>query len=57
MLLAWLATGIIILMSEVLARRLGDKVLVALERLMGMLLVAIATQMVMTGIYHFVVSQ
>jgi multiple antibiotic resistance protein len=51
--LAWLACGSIILMSSVLARSLGKRVLVAIERLMGMLLVALAIQMLMTGLRQF----
>ena len=54
--LAWLCTGIIISMSGLLARKLGEKVLLAIERLMGMLLVAIAIQMLMTGIASFISS-
>jgi len=54
--LAWLLTGFIILMSSVLAKRLGKRVLIAIERLMGMLLVALAIQMLMTGIRQFIKS-
>ncbi len=54
--LAWLLTGFIILMSSVLAKRLGKRVLIAIERLMGMLLVALAIQMLMTGIRQFLQS-
>ena len=54
--LAWLLTGFIILASSVLARRLGKRVLIAIERLMGMLLVALAIQMLMTGIRQFLQS-
>ena len=50
LLLAWFFAGLIISMSGVLARLLGEKVLTAIERLMGMVLVAIAIQMLMTGI-------
>lgn len=53
LLIAWTCTGLIILLSGFLARILGNKGLVAIERLMGMLLVAIAIQMVMTGIRNF----
>jgi len=56
LLLAWLFAGLIISMSGVLARLLGEKVLTAIERLMGMVLVAIAIQMLMTGISQFVGS-
>jgi MarC family membrane protein len=56
LLLAWLFTGFILLTSSALARRLGKRVLIAIERLMGMLLVALAVQMLMTGIRQFLVS-
>jgi small neutral amino acid transporter SnatA (MarC family) len=55
-LIAWLASGLIIAAAGLLARHLGEKVLLAMERLMGMLLVAMATQMFMTGIYDFMVA-
>ena len=54
---AWLATGLILSLSGVFARLLGDKVLIAIERLMGMLLVAIAIQMLMTGVARFIAAQ
>jgi multiple antibiotic resistance protein len=54
--IAWLLTGLIILTSSVLAKRLGKRVLIAIERLMGMLLVALAIQMLMTGIRQFMQS-
>jgi multiple antibiotic resistance protein len=54
--LAWFLTGIIIFMSSVLAKRLGKRVLIAIERLMGMLLTALAIQMLMTGIRQFLES-
>jgi len=54
--IAWLLTGFIILTSSVLAKRLGKRVLIAIERLMGMLLVALAIQMLMTGIRQFMRS-
>jgi len=53
---AWLVSGLIILSSAPLSRILGERVLVAIERLMGMVLVAIAIQMLMTGIAQFVSS-
>lgn len=52
--LAWLGTGAILAASSVLAKRLGHRALIAIERLMGMVLVAISIQMLMTGIAHFV---
>lgn len=51
--IAWLATGIIIVLSGLLIQRIGRRALIAIERLMGMLLVAIAIQMLLTGIAHF----
>jgi MarC family membrane protein len=54
--LAWLATGLILLTSNALARRLGKRVLIAIERLMGMLLVALAIQMLLTGVRQFLLS-
>ena len=53
---AWLATGLILSSSGYLAKVLGDRVLVAIERLMGMLLVAVAIQMLMTGIARFLAT-
>ena len=50
---AWFVAGLIMLSAGYLSRILGDKVLVAMERLMGMVLVAIAIQMLMTGIAQF----
>jgi len=51
--LAWFATGLILLLSSPLARLLGEKVLRAIERLMGMVLAAVAIQMIMTGTAEF----
>jgi MarC family membrane protein len=52
--LAWLVSGIIICATGPLVRLLGKKVLTAIERLMGMLLVAVAIQMLMSGVAQFV---
>lgn len=54
---AWLATGLILSLSAFFARLLGKRVLIAIERLMGMLLVAIAIQMMMTGVAQFLAEQ
>jgi multiple antibiotic resistance protein len=54
--LAWVASGLIISMSGVLAKLLGHRVLTAIERLMGMLLVAVSIQMLMTGISQFITT-
>ena len=50
LLLAWGATAVILFSATVLYKWLGRSVLTAIERLMGMLLVAISVQMVLDGI-------
>ena len=52
--LAWLATALILVSSTVLFRLLGQSVLTALERLMGMLLVALSVQMFLDGLVAYV---
>lgn len=52
--LAWLATSVILVSSTYLYRWLGRSVLVALERLMGMLLVALSVQMFLDGVVGYV---
>src|SRR6201991_5272228 len=47
---AWLATSVILLCSTYLFRYLGESVLTALERVMGMLLIALSVQMFLGGI-------
>ncbi|MEN1729452.1 MAG: MarC family protein, partial [Pseudomonadota bacterium] len=51
--LAWLATALILLASPQLKQVLGQRGLIATERLMGMLLVAISVQMFLDGIAQF----
>ena len=50
LLLAWAATAAILFSATLLYKRLGSRVLIAVERLMGMLLVAISVQMLLDGI-------
>lgn len=50
LLLAWAATAAILFAAPLLYRLLGRSALTAMERLMGMLLVAISVQMVLDGI-------
>jgi multiple antibiotic resistance protein len=50
LLLAWVATAAILFSATRLYKVLGQAFLVAVERLMGMLLVAISVQMLMDGI-------
>ena len=54
--LAWFGTALILLSATYLYKVLGTRVLVALERLMGMLLVAISVQMLMDGIRAYLNS-
>ena len=54
--LAWLVTGVILLCATPLAKALSNRGLIAIERLMGMVLVAIAIQMLLDGIAQFVAA-
>ena len=56
LLAAWFVSGVIISSSGFLAKILGEKVLIAIERLMGMLLVAVAIQMLMTGVAQYIAT-
>ena len=51
--LSWLATSVILYSSTYLYRLLGQSVLIALERLMGMLLVALSVQMFLDGVRSY----
>lgn len=50
LLIAWAITSTILLLSGVFLRLLGDKGVNALERLMGLILIMLATQMFLDGI-------
>lgn len=52
--LAWLMAAIIIYFSGYFSKFLGEKGLIAIERLMGMLLITVAVQMLLTGIAEFI---
>jgi len=54
--IAWTATTVLLTLSPFLLRVLGGSGLRALERLMGMLLVLLATQMLLNGVREFVRS-
>ncbi|MEO9078463.1 MAG: YhgN family NAAT transporter [Rhodanobacter sp.] len=56
LLLAWLATSLILLSATYLFRWLGESVLTALERVMGMVLIALSVQMFMSGVASFLHS-
>ena len=51
--IAWILSGLILLSSTFLYRVLGERGLIAMERLMGMLLVMVAVQMLMNGLAAF----
>lgn len=50
LLLAWAATALILFSATFLYKALGGSVLTAVERLMGMLLVALSVQMLLDGV-------
>lgn len=52
--IAWGLSGAILMSSTFFYRLLGDRGLIALERLMGMLLVMVAVQMLMDGVKAFI---
>jgi small neutral amino acid transporter SnatA (MarC family) len=54
--LAWLATAIILFCATWLKKLLGTRVLTAVERLMGMVIVAISVQMLLDGIASYLGS-
>lgn len=56
LLLAWLGTTVLLVASPLLMRLLGTRGSRALERLMGMILVILATQMLLNGVRDFVHS-
>ena len=47
---AWLIAGIILVSSEALGRRLGVRALLAIERLMGILLMLVSVDLILDGI-------
>lgn len=54
---AWVATGIILFMSSGLRKFFGKRGLIAMERLMGMVLTVIAVQMFMDGLSEFLTQR
>ena len=53
LMIAWGATAVILFSATMLYKWLGRSALTALERLMGMLLVMIAVQMLLDGVHHY----
>lgn len=54
--LAWLATALILSWSGFFAKFLGHRGMIAMERLMGMLLVTVAVQMLLNGLSQFLLE-
>jgi len=50
LLIAWVASGVILLLAERLGRLLGKRALVAVERLMGLILTTVAVEMLINGV-------
>jgi len=48
--LAWAVSVVVLLMADALAKILGDRVITAIERLMGMILTTLAVQMLLDGL-------
>jgi multiple antibiotic resistance protein len=48
--LAWAASVVVLLMADALAKWLGERVITAIERLMGMILTTLAVQMLLDGL-------
>jgi len=53
LILAWTGSSIILLAASGMRRYIGQKALVAIERLMGMVLITVAVQMLLTGIGQY----
>lgn len=53
LLLSWGATAVILMFYEQVHKILGERVLAAMERLMGMLLVMISVQMLLDGVVKY----
>lgn len=52
--LAWAATTLILMLAPEIMRLLGKRMLIAVERLTGLLLTVIAVQMILSGIAFFI---
>jgi len=50
---AWLVTAILLMLGSRLGAVLGARGMIAIERLMGMILVAVAVQMFLSGVTEF----
>jgi small neutral amino acid transporter SnatA (MarC family) len=55
--LAWLGTAALLVLAGRFSSRLGPRALIAMERLMGMLLVAIATETFLAGVSKYLATR
>lgn len=55
--LAWAATALVLVGSSYLLERLGRRALRAMEKLMGMLLIMMAVQMLLDGVSAWLAQQ
>jgi multiple antibiotic resistance protein len=53
LLIAWVPSTLILLSSDLIRRYLGKRVIKAIERLMGMILITLAVEMLLGGIAEF----
>jgi len=53
---SWLINVLILLSSSIISKLLGDKGMAAIERLMGMVLITISVQMLLSGIKKFILG-
>jgi len=53
LLIAWTASALILLSAEVIRKYLGRRVITAMERLMGMILITVAVEMFLGGIQNY----
>ena len=56
MALAWFVTAVLLVLGVVLGSFIPDRLLVAFERLSGLLLAVISVHMVMTGVRAYLVT-
>jgi multiple antibiotic resistance protein len=52
--LAWIISTLVLLSSSLLKKWLGERILIATERLMGLLLTILAVQMLLNGLRYFI---
>jgi MarC family membrane protein len=53
LLIAWFASAVILLSADIIRRYLGKRVITAVERLMGMILITVAVEMLLGGIQTY----